>query len=228
MDDTPHQLGHRKRLRDRFLKGGDVSLADYELLEMILFAASPRRDVKSLAKKLLKKFQTLGGVVKASKAELLALPDFGEAAVSSIKTVECIMHRILREEFINKPFAGSLSQVLQYCQATMGHLTKEQFRLLFLDRQNCLIADEVQQQGTIDQTPVYPREILHRTLELGASAIILVHNHPSGDPTPSEADVEITHRIEEVLRPVNIEVHDHLIIARGKHTSFRDRGLMRY
>jgi DNA repair protein RadC len=224
--DESYQLGHRKRLRERFLRGGDAAVADYELLELVLFAAAVRRDVKPLAKLLLKKFQTLGGVIKASKVELMAIQGVGEAAVATIKAVEFILHRVLREEFMHKPFAGSLPQVLQYCQATMGHLKKEQFRLLFLDRHNCLVADEVQQQGTIDQTPVYPREVLHRALELGASALILVHNHPSGDPTPSVADIEITRRIQDALRPVNIEVHDHIIIARGKHASFRALNLI--
>jgi DNA repair protein RadC len=221
-----HQHGHRKRLRERFLHGGDNAVTDYELLEMILFAAAARQDVKPMAKNLLKKFQTLGGVIKASKLELVSVKGVGEAASATIKAVECILLRMLKEEFIHKPFAGSLPQVLQYCQATMGHLIKEQFRLLFLDRQNCLMADEVQQEGTIDQTSVYPREILRRALELGASAIILVHNHPSGDPTPSMADIEITRRIQDTLRPVSIEVHDHIIIARGKHTSFRAQNLM--
>ena len=224
--DSPHYHGHRKRLRERFIKGGDNAVADYELLELILFAAFARQDVKELSKNLLKKFHTLGGVIKAHKPDFVQVSGAGPAVVATLKAVECILARVLKEEFADKPFSGSLSQVVQYCQATMGHLIVEQFRILFLNRQNCLIADEVQQQGTIDQTAVYPREILKRALEIGASALILIHNHPGGDPTPSSADIHITERIQAALRPVDIHVHDHLIVAQDKYTSFREQRLL--
>ena len=221
-----YRSGHRQRLRMRFNKGGDAAVADYELLEMILFNAYARQDVKPLAKALLNKFQTLGGVVQAPIHELLTVNGIGEAAAASIKAVECLFHRVLKEEFMDRPVASSTAQVLRYCQATMAHLRKEQHRILFLNRQNHLIAEEIQPYGTIDQTPLYPREILHKALNIGASGIILIHNHPSGDPTPSHADKEITQRIKQTLEPSEILFHDHIIIGGDKHISMRAHDMM--
>lgn len=221
-----YQLGHRQRLRTRFVKGGDKAVADYELLEIILFSAYTRQDVKPLAKSLLHKFQTLGGVINAPVHELMSVAGIGEAAVASIKAVDCIFYRKLKEEFMERPLADSADQVIRYCQASMGHLRKEQHRIMFLDGNNRLIAEEVQTYGTVDQTPLYPREVLHQALNIGASAVILIHNHPSGDPTPSDADIEITKRIIDALGSANIKFHDHIIIGGNKHVSLKGSQLI--
>ena len=226
MGDEPHHLGHRQRLRARFLKGGDAAVADYELLELVLFRAIPRRDVKPLAKQLLKEFGTFSGVLTAPAHRLKEIDGIGESVVAEFKIINAAALKLAQGQIMDRPALSSWSALLDYCQASMAYHATEQFRILFLDRKNILIADEVQQEGTVDHTPVYPREVVKRALELGASAIILVHNHPSGDPTPSQADIDMTHKIIAAARPLKIEIHDHLIVGRGTHVSFRSTGLL--
>tara|TARA_A100000171_G_scaffold48981_2_gene57246 strand:- start:2352 stop:3032 length:681 start_codon:yes stop_codon:yes gene_type:complete len=224
---TPsHTLGHRQRLRERFLSGGEKAVADYELLELLLFGALPRGDVKPLAKALLRHFKTVKGVLTAPPQELARIEGIGHSCIALLKTAETLSHKIIREEARESPIIHNWEKLVDYCKATMGHLRKEQLRLLFLDRRNRLISDEVQQEGTIDQAPIYPREVVTRALELGASALILVHNHPSGDPTPSQADIEITKRVEKCAQTMGVLLHDHLIIGRGKHISLRAEKLI--
>jgi DNA repair protein RadC len=224
--ETPHFHGHRQRLRERFVEAGPAALADYELLELLLFPALPRSDVKPLAKALIDRFGGFAGVINADIAALQEIPGLGLTSAIAIKAVQAAVQRVLKAEVIDRPILSSWQGVLDYCQAAMGHARIEEFRLLFLDRRNALIADEVQQRGTVDHTPVYPREVIKRALDLGASAIILVHNHPSGDPTPSKADIEMTREVANAARLMGIEVHDHLIIGRGKQTSLRGLGLI--
>ena len=223
---APHFHGHRERLRERFLKGGSDALADYELLELVLFRAIGRRDLKPLAKELLKQFGSFAEVVSAPIERLKSVAGLGEAAITELKIVEAAAHRLARGQVQNRPVLSSWSSVLDYCRTAMAFAAKEQFRVLFLDKRNRLIADEVQQEGTVDHTPVYPREVVKRALELSATAVILVHNHPSGDPSPSRADIEMTKQIIEVAKPLGIEVHDHLIIGAKKHFSFKAKGLI--
>lgn len=222
----PHHVGHRARLRARFLKGGADALPDYELLELVLFRAIPRRDTKPLAKALLERFGSFAGVVSAPARRLAELPGVGEAVITEIKLIRAAALRLMSSEVMNRPVLGSWSQVLSYCRAAMGYEEVEQFRILFLDKRNRLIADEVQQEGTIDHTPVYVREVIKRALELSATAIILVHNHPSGDPTPSQADITMTKEIVEAAQKLNIVVHDHIIVGREGHVSLRAVELM--
>jgi DNA repair protein RadC len=223
---TPHFHGHRQRLRERFLEAGPVALADYELLELLLFPALPRSDVKPLAKTLIDRFGGFAGVINADIAALQEIPGLGLTSAIALKAVQAAIQRVLKAEMIERPILSSWQGVLDYCHVAMAHARIEEFRLLFLDRRNALIADEVQQRGTVDHTPVYPREVVKRALDLGASAIILVHNHPSGDPTPSKADIEMTREVAKAARMMGIEVHDHLIIGRGKQTSLRGLGLI--
>jgi DNA repair protein RadC len=218
--------GHRKRLRDRFLSGGSLAVADYELLELILFAAHPRGDVKPLAKSLLHRFGGLSQVIKAPENQLLESDGMGPASVVAIKIVTAVLEKMMQQEMKEAPVLGSWKLVIDYCKFTMGHLQNEQLRLLFVDRQNRLLADEVQQTGTIDHTPVYTREVIRRALELGASGLIIVHNHPSGDPTPSKADITVTQEIVQAADKLGIQVHDHIIIGRENHVSMRSRGLL--
>ncbi len=218
--------GHRQRLRARFLEAGPKSLADYELLEVLLFAAHPRGDVRPLAKRLIKQFGDFGGVLRAETQALRKVEGLGEAGVAALKAVEASTELLLRHAIRKGPVIQSWSSLLDYCKVAMAGQTKEQFRILFLDQKNRLIADEVQQRGTVDHTPVYPREVLGRALELSASAVILVHNHPSGDPTPSKADIEMTNTIVSAARPLGIRVHDHLIIGGDGHYSFKSYGLI--
>lgn len=223
--EKPHYHGHRKRLRERFLKE-PKALADYELLEIILFSASPRSDVKPLAKELISKFGSLAKVLTAEEAALKKIDGINEAAVTSIKTVQEASSRLLLTEAKTKPVLNSWIKLLDYCRAEMGHLKKEQFRILFLNAKNMLIADEVQQEGTINHTLAYPREIVKRALELSASSIILCHNHPSGDPSPSRADIDLTQQIISAAKPLELKVHDHLIISETEHFSFKSNGLI--
>jgi DNA repair protein RadC len=220
-DAIPHYRGHRERLRGRFREAGEQALADYELLELLLFRAIPQRDVKPLAKDLVKKFGSFAEVISAPPALLAETPGVGEAAITEIKIVQAAAQRFARGQVQKRPLLSSWSSVLDYCRAAMAFADKEQFRILFLDKRNQLIADEVQQVGTIDHTPVYPREVVKRALELSASAIILVHNHPSGDPTPSSADIQMTKSIAEVARPLGIALHDHIIVGKQGHASFK-------
>lgn len=221
-----HQIGHRQRLRERFLRGGEEALHDYELLELLLFGANPRADMKPMAKDLLNEFGSLAGVMNADHAALLKVPGVGESAIAILKAVQATMTRALRQQIQQKPILSSWTQLLEYCHLSMGYLKQEQLRLLFLDSKNCLIADEVQQTGTVNNTPIFPREVVKRALDLGASAIILVHNHPSGDPSPSIDDIEMTRHIRNVSTQLGILIHDHLIIAKNRHYSFRKEGLL--
>ena len=218
--------GHRERLRARFVNGGADAMPDYELLEMTLFAALPRRDTKPLAKALLARFGSFAEVISAPRARLLEVKGVGEAVANHLKIVEAAAHRLAKTRVMGRPALSSWTALLDYCTAAMARSEKEEFRILFLDRKNNLIADEVQNRGTVDHTPVYPREIIKRALELTASAIILVHNHPSGDPTPSKADILMTREIVAAAKALSIAVHDHLVIGRGGHASFKSLGLL--
>jgi DNA repair protein RadC len=218
--------GHRERLRTRFLKGGADAMPDYELLEMTLFAALPRRDTKPLAKALLARFGSFAEVIAAPRARLMEVKGVGESVANHLKIVEAAAHRLAKTKVMGRPALSSWQALLDYCTAAMARAQNEEFRVLFLDRKNSLIADEVQNRGTVDHTPVYPREIIKRALELSASAIILVHNHPSGDPTPSKADIAMTREVATAAKTLSITVHDHLVIGRGGHASFKSLGLL--
>jgi DNA repair protein RadC len=218
--------GHRERLRERFLNGGADAMPDYELLEMTLFAALPRRDTKPLAKALLARFGSFAEVISAPRARLLEVKGVGEAVANHLKIVEAAAHRLAKTGVVGRPVLSSWSALLDYCTAVMARAQNEEFRVLFLDRKNVLIADEVQNRGTVDHTPVYPREIVKRALELGASSLILVHNHPSGDPTPSKTDIAMTREIVAAARALSLAVHDHLVIGRGGHASFKALNLL--
>ena len=217
----PHYHGHRQRLRARFREAGAGALSDYELLELLLFRALPRGDVKPLAKRLLSKFGSFAEVIAAPEARLLEVKDVGEAVVTELKVVHAAANRMLLDKVKERPVLSSWDAVQDYCRSSMAFADKEQFRILFLDKRNHLIADEVQQVGTVDHTPVYPREVMKRALELSATAIVLVHNHPSGDPTPSRADVQMTQSIIEVAGPLGISVHDHIIVGKHGNTSLK-------
>jgi len=214
------------RLRERFAKGGADAMPDYELLELTLFAALPRRDTKPLAKALLARFGSFAEVIAAPRTRLLEVKGVGETVVHHLKIVEAAAQRLARTRVINRPALSSWTALLDYCTAAMARSANEEFRVLFLDRKNILVADEVQNRGTVDHTPVYPREIIKRALELSASSIILVHNHPSGDPTPSKADIAMTREVASAAKALGIAVHDHLVIGRGGHASFKSLGLL--
>jgi len=224
----PHHSGHRDRLRERFVKSGEDSLQDYELLEMLLFSAIPRRDVKPIAKTLLQNFGSIQRVLSSSVAELIKVKGVSENAAVLIKNVNALTKRMLREDIEEKPVLNSWQKLLDYCHVAMAYEMKEQFRILFLNRKNELIADEVQQIGTVDHTPVYPREIVKSALDKGATAIILVHNHPSGDSTPSDSDIEMTNEIIKAAASLGIVVHDHIIISKKGSSSFKSLGLLNY
>jgi len=219
--DAPHYLGHRERLRARFRDAGADALADYELLELLLFRTQPRRDVKPLAKALLEHFGSFAEVVAATPVRLAEVEGMSELSATDFKVIEAAAQRLARERVRDRKVLSSWSAVIDYCRASMAFAEKEQFRVLFLDKRNQLIADELQQKGTVDHTPVYPREVVKRALELSATAVILVHNHPSGDPTPSRADIQMTRQIVEVARPLGIEVHDHIIVGKSGHASLK-------
>jgi DNA repair protein RadC len=221
----PHHLGHRERLRERALAGGPAALPDYELLELHLFRSVPRGDVKPLAKALIARFGSLAGVLGAPIADLRTVAGVGEAVALDLKLVHEAALRIGRETVARRPVISSWTALLTYVKTAIAHQPREQFRVLFLDKKNQLIADEVLGQGTVDHAPVYPREVVRRALELSSSALILVHNHPSGDPTPSPADVEITREIVTAARPLRIAVHDHLVVGRDGVASFKALGL---
>lgn len=221
----PHHSGHRDRLRERFLKGGVDALQDYEILELILFLALPRRDVKPLAKKLIQNFGSFNGVFHASVRDLVAF-GLSETTAISIKTIEAASFHLMKQDILHQPVLNSWAKLLDYVQATMAHEQREHFRLLFLNKKNELIADEIQQTGTVDHTPAYPREIMKRALELSSTAIILVHNHPSGDSTPSKPDIDMTQSIMAAARPLGITIHDHLVVSKKGVTSMKNKGLM--
>ncbi len=224
--ETPHHLGHRDRLRERFAKSGSEGLHDYELLELVLFRAIPRRDVKPIAKQLLAKFGSFADVLTTPVERLIEVPGISTKVAIELKIIQAAAVKLTQGKILNKPAISSWSALIDYCRASMAYNKTEQFRILFLDRKNVLIADEIQQEGTIDHTPVYPREVVKRALELGASSIILVHNHPSGDATPSRADIEMTKRIVEAGKSLGLNVHDHLVIGKGEHASFKSLGLL--
>ncbi len=224
--EAPHYHGHRERLRDRFRDAGADALSDYELLEMVLFRALPRRDVKPLAKTLINRFGSFAEVVHAPEARLRETSGLGDAAVTELKLIAATASRVAKGQLKQRTVLSSWSAVIEYCRAAMAFADKEQFRILFLDKRNQLIADELQQVGTVDHTPVYPREVVKRALELSATAIILVHNHPSGDPTPSTADIQMTKSIVAISSPLGISVHDHIIVGKNGHASLKGLRLM--
>ncbi len=217
----PHYLGHRDRLRARFRDTGGDALPDYELLELVLFRSIPRRDVKPLAKELVKRFGTFAEVIAAPRPRLLEVKGVGDSTIDDFKIVEAAARRLAKGAVTRRPLLSSWSAVIDYCRTAMAFSDREQLRILFLDKRNALIADEVQQTGTVDHTPVYPREVVKRALELSSTAIILVHNHPSGDPSPSQADIRLTREIGDIARPLGVEVHDHIIVGREGHASLR-------
>jgi DNA repair protein RadC len=224
--EEPHYIGHRDRLRTRFLEAGDEGMADYELLELVLFRSMPRRDTKPLAKALIGRFGTFAEVLGARIERLKEVAGIGDAAAADLKIVEAAARRMASGAIKKRPVLDHWKNVIDYCRTAMAFADREEFRILFLDRRNCLIADEIQGTGTIDHAPAYPREIVRRALEVGATAVILVHNHPSGDPTPSQADVEMTKQIVATARGLGIEVHDHIIVGRHGHASLRGLKLM--
>lgn len=222
----PHYHGHRERLRQRFLNHPPESLPDYELLELILFTAIPRRDVKPMAKTLIAEFGSLAGVLAAPVEKLMVVDGIKENTATFLRAVHAAGIRVARADIIDKPLLNSMDSLVGYCRAAMGRAAREQFRILFLDKRNRLIKDEVQQEGTVDHTPVYTREVVKRALEIGATAIILVHNHPSGDATPSKADITMTQQIIQAAQTIGIMVHDHIIVTRGDYCSMRSEGLI--
>ncbi len=225
-DEKPDYLGHRARLRLRFDKGGPDALADYEFLELVLTGSLPRRDVKPIAKALLARFGSFAEVIAAPKTLLREVPGIGDATCTEFKIIAAAAQRLTMDKAVRRKVLSSWSAVIDYCRAAMAFADREEFRLIFLDKRNQLIADELQQRGTVDHTPVYPREVVKRALELSASAIILVHNHPSGDPAPSAADIAMTHEIIKAAKPLGIAVHDHIIVGRQGHASLKGMKLI--
>lgn len=219
-------MGHRQRLRQRFDKKGEDACHDYELLELLLFTAIPRADVKPIAKDLLKKFGSLLGVFSATPSALKEIKGVGDSVVHSLKLTHTLIGRAIQQDLQGKTVLQSWQQVIDYCTARMAFSQQEQLRLLFLDQKNQLIADEVQQIGTVNHTPIYPREVIRRALEVNACALILVHNHPSGDPAPSRADIDLTLKIQEIGEQLGIKLHDHIVIGQGKHNSFKAMGIL--
>lgn len=224
--EKPHYHGHRARLRARFLESAGNGIPDYEILELILFGVFRNGDTKPLAKALVTEFGSLAAVLAAPTERLSRVPGCGEAVIAALKVTREAGLRMLKAEAMQRPALSNWQALLDYCRAQLQHEPVEQFRILFLDRKNQVIADEQQQRGTVDHTPVYPREVVKRALELNAAALILVHNHPSGDPTPSRADIEMTREVAKAAATMGIAVHDHLIIGRKGHTSFREKGLL--
>jgi DNA repair protein RadC len=219
--ETPHYHGHRERLRGRFHDAGPDALSDYELLEMVLFTAKAQGDVKPLAKTLLKKFGSFAEVIHAPEMRLREVRGVGDRTVTELKLIAAAASRISKGQLQQRTLLSSWNDVIDYCRTSMAFADKEQFRILFLDKRNQLISDEVQQTGTVDHTPVYPREVIKRALELSATAVILVHNHPSGDPTPSQADIQMTRAIIDIAAPLGISVHDHIIVGKNGHASMK-------
>jgi DNA repair protein RadC len=226
LGEKPHYHGHRERLRERLLEAGAEALPDYELLEFLLYDAQARSDTKPLAKALIDRFGGFAAVLGADKEALMDVPGIREASAARLLAVRSAALRILRAEVQRRPVIGSWQALIDYCTVAAGYAANEEFRLLFLDRKNALIADEQQQRGTVDHTPVYPREVVKRALALGASALIMVHNHPSGDTTPSRADIDMTRIVAKALTAVGIALHDHVVIGRGRHSSFKTLGLL--
>jgi len=223
---APHFHGHRDRLRARFLNAGAENLPDYEVLELLLFGVIPRKDTKPIAKALLAKFGSFDEVLAARPEALKEVKGIGDTAALMLKAVEASIQLALQTRVRSADVISSWNDLLDYCKSRMAHDATEQFRLIYLDRKNKIIADEAQQRGTVDHTPVYPREVVKRALELNASALIMVHNHPSGDPRPSRADIEMTKKVKDAAAAVSITLHDHVIVSRGGHVSFRSEGLI--
>ncbi|WP_073253595.1 RadC family protein [Shimia gijangensis] len=217
---------HRKRLRERFIEGGADALPDYEMLELVLFRAVPRQDVKPLAHLLLETFGDFNRVLSASVARLGEVKGVGQAVTTELKIVEAAAQRLARSRVLQRQVLSGWDALIDYCHTTMAHRETEQFRVLYLDRKNVLIADEEQAQGTVDHVPVYPREVVKRALEINASALILVHNHPSGDPTPSDSDITMTQHIQQAAEALSITLHDHLVIGKSRELSFRSEGYL--
>lgn len=221
-----YHSGHRERLRERLLSAGGKALADYEILEVLLFAARPRQDVKPLAKQLILQFGTLGAVLQAPPDQLEERAGLKAATIAQLRIVKVAAERMLQERLQDRPLIACWDDLQDYLSIAMKYERVEQVRLLFLDRKNKLIADEVAHSGTVDHTPLYPREVVKRALELDASALVVVHNHPSGDPTPSKPDIEMTKELAKALKTLNITLHDHLIIGKGEPASFKTMGLL--
>ena len=224
--EKPHYAGHRDRLRARFRDAGPEALADYEILELVLFRVLPRRDTKPIAKALLARFGSLSAVFGAPVERLTEIDGIGRSAAGELKLFQALAARLGKHELQQKPLLSSWNSVLDYCRTAMAYEEREQFRVLFLDRKNVLIADEEQARGTVDHVPVYPREVVKRALELNASALILVHNHPSGDPNPSQQDIDMTRQIDEAARTLGLVLHDHLIVGKSTELSFRSEGYL--
>ncbi|MCC7168057.1 MAG: DNA repair protein RadC [Rhodospirillales bacterium] len=222
----PHYHGHRQRLRQRLLEGGAEAMPDYEILELLLCLAMPQRDMKPLAKALIARFGSFAGVLAAESERLLEVPGLKESGLAALRTVREAARRLAKAELGAQTVIGNWERLIDYCRISQGHDKAERFRILFLDRKNQLIADEVQQKGTIDHTPLYPREVVKRALDLGAAALILVHNHPSGDVTPSKDDVAMTRAVHEAAGKLGIQLHDHVIISKSGATSFKSLGLL--
>ena len=218
--------GHRARMRARLLTAGPDSVADHELLEMVLFLALPRRDTKPIARALLTRFGSFAAAISAPLPDLRHIEGLGEAGAAALKTIQAAAHRLVRAEVQNRPVLNDWPRLLDYLQAVLAREPVEQFRILFLDNRNRLVADEAQSRGTVNHTPVYPREVVKRALELHATALILVHNHPSGDPSPSRDDIAMTRAIRLAADAVGVVLHDHVIVGQGTHASFRERGLL--
>lgn len=225
-EEQPHYIGHRDRLRQRFVENGADALADYEILELVLFLAIPQRDVKPLAKTLIAKFGGLPEVMNAPVEELIKIDGIKENTAIALKSITALSNRAAKNSLMKKPILNSWDRLMDYCRSTMAHETREHFRILFLNKKNELIGDEIQNSGTVDHTSAYPREIMKRALELGATALILVHNHPSGDPRPSQADVDMTRQIMKAAEPFSIIIHDHIVVSRNGHSSFKSLGLI--
>ncbi|MFM9973988.1 MAG: DNA repair protein RadC [Beijerinckiaceae bacterium] len=224
MTEDETSTGHRERLRTRFVSGGAAPLPDYELLELLLFRSLPRRDVKPIAKRLIARFGSFAEVLTAPAERLLEIKGIGETTAMDLQIIAAAGQRMIKGDIAKRQILSSWTSVIEYCRAAMAFAEREEFRILFLDKRNQLIADEVQQRGTVDHTPVYPREIVRRALELSATALILVHNHPSGDPTPSQADIRMTIDIIAIAKPLGINVHDHVIVGRNGHASLKGQG----
>nr|WP_279347178.1 DNA repair protein RadC [Govania unica] len=213
-------------MKERFFDKGPDSLKDYELLELLLCVAIPRRDLKPLAKDLIRRFGSFSAVLSAPRDRLREIPGVGETVLLALKVSQASAIALQREDILNQPVISSWKALIGYCRSVMAHEQNEQFRVLFLDKKNTLMMDELQSSGTVDQTSIYPREVIKRALELGATALILVHNHPSGDPTPSREDIEMTRELKGAAEKLGINVHDHLVIARNSHVSFKTLGLL--
>lgn len=225
-ESKPHYHGHRDRLRARFESSGPEGLQDYEILELVLFTAIPRRDVKPLAKNLLDYFGSLQALMNADMQDLLRIDGISRNTALFLKGATALAHRGIKRDLLGKPVLSTWTRLIEYCMSTMAHEKKEHFRILFLNKKNELLADEIQSSGTVDHTPSYPREIMKRALELGATALILVHNHPSGDPRPSQADIDMTRLIIRAGEPFDIMIHDHVVVSRNGYTSFKSEGLI--